>query len=58
MCQRVECAKCRKPSYSGCGMHVEQVLGNVPREERCACHSKPKPKRPGEPSPFRRLFRM
>lgn len=37
MCSRVQCSKCGRPSYAGCGMHVEQVLGNVPRAERCQC---------------------
>jgi hypothetical protein len=55
MCQRIQCSECNKPSYAGCGMHVEQVLGDVPREERCMCREKPK-KREGEPSVLRRLF--
>lgn len=37
MCRRVSCSKCGKPSWAGCGAHVEQVLGNVPRSERCQC---------------------
>jgi hypothetical protein len=37
MCQRVTCEKCGKPSYVGCGDHVEQVLGDVPPEKRCQC---------------------
>ena len=37
MCQRVECAKCGRPTYAGCGLHVEQVLGNVPPAQRCRC---------------------
>jgi hypothetical protein len=37
MCRRVECSKCGRPTYAGCGMHVEQVLGNVPAAERCRC---------------------
>ena len=37
MCQRVECSKCGRPTYAGCGMHVEQVLGNVPPAQRCRC---------------------
>ena len=37
MCQRVECPKCGRPTYAGCGLHVEQVLGNVPPAERCRC---------------------
>lgn len=37
MCQRVTCSKCNKPTFAGCGAHVEQVLGNVPKAERCQC---------------------
>jgi len=37
MCQRVTCNSCGKPSYAGCGRHVEQVLGDVPVEKRCNC---------------------
>lgn len=39
MCQRTTCRKCGKATYSGCGQHVEQVLGNVPKSERCSCDS-------------------
>ena len=38
MCRRVECRQCGKPTFAGCGSHVEQVLGDVPRAERCRCH--------------------
>lgn len=37
MCSRIECERCRKPSFVGCGMHVEQVLRDVPPAERCHC---------------------
>jgi hypothetical protein len=37
MCRRVDCPKCGRPTYAGCGMHVEQVLGNVPPAQRCHC---------------------
>lgn len=37
MCRRVECSNCRKPTFAGCGAHVEQVLGDVPKEQRCCC---------------------
>jgi hypothetical protein len=37
MCRRVECRQCARPTYAGCGMHVEQVLGDVPKAERCRC---------------------
>lgn len=49
MCCRVDCPKCKRPSYAGCGAHVEQVLGNVPPAERCNCREeKAKQKLPGE----------
>ena len=38
MCRRVECRKCGRPTFAGCGAHVEQVLGDVPRALRCRCH--------------------
>lgn len=37
MCRRVTCNKCNRPTFAGCGAHVEQVLGDVPREQRCQC---------------------
>jgi len=37
MCRVVTCKKCGRPTWAGCGAHVEQVLGNVPKPERCAC---------------------
>ena len=46
MCRRVECRKCGRPTFAGCGMHVEQVLGDVPRGQRCRCREE----QPKEPS--------
>ncbi len=40
MCRRTTCSGCGKPSFAGCGMHVEQVLGDVPKDQRCKCHEK------------------
>jgi hypothetical protein len=37
MCRAVTCRKCGKPSWKGCGAHVEQVLGDVLPVERCQC---------------------
>jgi hypothetical protein len=37
MCRRVQCETCGKPTYAGCGMHIEQVLGDVPPADRCRC---------------------
>jgi hypothetical protein len=39
MCQRITCSTCGKPSFAGCGRHVESVLGNVPPAERCRCRA-------------------
>jgi len=37
MCRRVHCSKCGKPTFAGCGMHVEQVLAGIPLRDRCHC---------------------
>jgi hypothetical protein len=37
MCRRTTCKSCGKPNWAGCGAHVEQVLGDVPKSERCRC---------------------
>ena len=45
MCRRVQCSRCGKPTFAGCGAHVEQVLADVPPSSRCRCReesSKPK----------------
>ena len=42
MCRRVTCSKCGKPSWAGCGAHVDQVLGNVPVADRCKCREAPR----------------
>ena len=37
MCSPAVCRVCGKLTYTGCGMHVDQVLGAVAPESRCAC---------------------
>jgi hypothetical protein len=37
MCSQVTCPSCKKPTFAGCGAHVEQVLGHIPKEQRCKC---------------------
>ncbi len=54
MCQRVQCSSCKKPTYAGCGRHIEQMLGDVPKEERCKCREEGA--EPSPPSFFDRLF--
>ncbi|MFN8037703.1 MAG: hypothetical protein U0Q07_00710 [Acidimicrobiales bacterium] len=51
MCSRTTCPSCQRPTYAGCGAHVEQVLGDVPPDQRCQCNA-------GAPAAGRRsLFR-
>ncbi|MCP2298668.1 hypothetical protein SAMN04244553_6576 [Nocardia amikacinitolerans] len=45
MCQRITCRQCGKPGYSGCGEHVEQVLGDVPKTQRCSCTEQAGPRK-------------
>lgn len=35
MCHAVTCRTCGKPSWAGCGRHVERALAGVPRAARC-----------------------
>jgi hypothetical protein len=44
MCRRATCQTCSRPTYAGCGMHIESVLGDVPKPERCSCREKQKQK--------------
>ncbi|MEI6710164.1 MAG: hypothetical protein WCL17_04195 [Actinomycetota bacterium] len=52
MCTRVTCPNCQKPTWSGCGQHIEQALQGVPEADRCHC-TVAKSKGPGL---FARLF--
>jgi hypothetical protein len=57
MCQAVKCSKCQKPSWVGCGAHVEQVLGHIPKSERCTCReSAATSGPPAKTDSLRRLF--
>jgi len=59
MCSYATCRSCGKPTYSGCGAHIEQVLGHVPREARCRCREMKAADRQGAtgtPSWLRSLF--
>jgi len=40
MCRRIACEACGKPTFAGCGRHIEQVLGDVPPGDRCRCHER------------------
>ncbi|EQC38395.1 hypothetical protein SDRG_04106 [Saprolegnia diclina VS20] len=36
MCSRTTCGVCQKPTWSGCGMHIESALRGVDEADRCA----------------------
>ena len=37
MCHEIACARCGKPTWEGCGEHIEDALKDVPASERCTC---------------------
>ena len=37
MCSPIRCNTCRKITWTGCGMHAEEVLAEFPVSERCTC---------------------
>ena len=39
MCEKVACRKCNKPTWAGCGEHVELALAGIAIADRCACHA-------------------
>ena len=37
MCSPALCRSCGKITYTGCGMHVDQVMASVQPANRCTC---------------------
>jgi hypothetical protein len=37
MCNPAVCNRCKKITWTGCGMHVETVMAGVPPERQCTC---------------------
>jgi hypothetical protein len=35
MCRKVKCNKCSRPTWTGCGLHVQSALSGVAIENRC-----------------------
>lgn len=58
MCTRIRCSSCGKPTWTGCGAHVEQVMRGVAMEDRCKCREERAQRRAANPPGglFRRLF--
>lgn len=42
MCRPVRCRTCSKITWAGCGQHVASVKAQVPADQWCAGHEKPK----------------
>jgi hypothetical protein len=40
MCSPAVCSECSKITYTGCGMHVDQVLAMFTEDERCKCEKR------------------
>jgi hypothetical protein len=39
MCSLVSCKICKKPTWSGCGEHIEEALVGIAIADRCAGHA-------------------
>lgn len=37
MCSKITCERCGKPTWQGCGEHIEAALFDVAVEDRCTC---------------------
>jgi hypothetical protein len=37
MCARITCDHCGKPTWAGCGQHVDEALAGVAQADRCSC---------------------
>ena len=38
MCSKVICRQCNKPTWSGCGEHIEDALAGIAVSDRCKGH--------------------
>ncbi|CAN0170743.1 unnamed protein product [Pylaiella littoralis] len=36
MCRKVNCDTCSKPTWKGCGMHIDSALSGLAEGDRCA----------------------
>ena len=46
MCEKVICRKCNKPTWAGCGEHIEEALAGIAKADCCQGH-KDEPKKSG-----------
>ncbi|MFC0705031.1 hypothetical protein ACT17Q_01305 [Cellulomonas sp. CW35] len=39
MCSPALCPRCGKVTWTGCGMHVDDVMAGVPQDQQCTCQA-------------------
>lgn len=39
MCSPINCEKCGKVTWTGCGQHIEEALDGVPHAQLCTCNN-------------------
>jgi hypothetical protein len=37
MCAQITCSSCGKPTWAGCGQHIDEALTGIPEADRCTC---------------------
>ena len=37
MCSPMRCDNCGKTTWTGCGMHVDEVMADVSTSQQCTC---------------------
>ncbi len=40
MCYQIVCERCAKPTWNGCGNHIDEALAGVAMSDRCACDAR------------------
>ena len=56
MCARTNCNTCGKPTWSGCGRHIESALRGVPVDQRCSCRESASTAAPTTSAPRGSIF--
>jgi hypothetical protein len=56
MCHEIACATCGKPTWEGCGEHIEYALKGVPLDQRCTCPRDQVKAAPNSKSPLDRIL--
>ena len=49
MCYPVQCPKCGKTTWAGCGKHKDMVMAKVPEKDRCTCPRDGEPQQQAAP---------